>query len=172
MDALEKVQSWLGAVKAFIEENTISTTIDRVFIEYEDEIVADNILHLRRGERPDGSEIAPSYEGWYAYKKRYDNRMNMMDDPSRPFYAPNLAITGSEFYDSIKLEVTDTEIAVTSTSEFWEGYVPPMPGWQRSMTPLHQYYGEVLGITDTFLEGEIEPKYKNEISEAWRRCFE
>ena len=172
MSALEKIERWQRQVEAFVRDQHINATIDKVFTEYTDEIVAANIILLRKGLRPDGSQITPSYEGWYAWKKRYDDRMNQMDDPERPFYAPNLAISGGEFYEGITVVIDTDTITVTSTSQFWEGYVPPMPGWNRSMTPLHQYYGEVLGITDTFLDDEIMVRVKNDVTDDLHKCFE
>ena len=168
MDAEEKIQHWIDGLANF----NVSECIDQAVEPFRDEIVADNIIHLRRGERPDGTQITPSYEAWYARLKRYDDRMNMMDDPQRPFLAPNLAINGSAFYDTITLELTEDEIKVTSTSPMWEGYVPPMPGWFRSMTPLHEWYGEVLGISDTFMQAEIEPAIHESVTSTVRAIFD
>ena len=53
-----------------------------------------------------------------------------------------------------------------------EGYVPPMPGWVRSMTPLHEWYGEVLGISDTFMQAEIEPAIHESVTSTFRAIFD
>ena len=49
MSALEKIERWQQQVEAFVRDQHINATIDSVFTEYTDEIVAANIKAFDAG---------------------------------------------------------------------------------------------------------------------------
>ena len=69
MSALEKIERWKDNVEAFVRDRHINTTIDNVFTEYTDEIVAANIILLRKGHRCAGqlSYMAAAIGGYPAF---------------------------------------------------------------------------------------------------------
>lgn len=130
-----------------------------VFEDNAEEIIAENIMQLRRGLKPDG-EYAGTYDDIdnndYAYFKRHSGGepygwFNTYDLPVRPYGIVNLGNRG-DFYRSLFVNVSNGEVRIDTTDPKWDTKF-------SKKTPLREVYGEdVLGIPDEYFNGTLREK--------------
>lgn len=143
------------------------TTIKEAFLDYftehEQEVKDANIMQMRRGLMPDGEPIMPGYlwgDSYYAYRKRYKAKYNRFDLMERPYLTPNLGLTGA-FYNGIIVVKEDNAVYFTSIDHKWESAIDGYHGEPHA--PLHERYGNVLGLSREYIADIVVPKMKQDI---------
>ena len=126
------------------------------FIANKGSLIEMNRQWLSRGIRPDGSEISPQLSVMTAYEKAQGRFSN----PERDFLTPDLRHTGT-FYASIDI-VTDGESVEYTSSD---------PKWDTELsvrTPLQDWYGDVLGLSDMDWEDTVKEALNGELIDKLR----
>lgn len=155
--SIDEMITAIGSID--IEDMTITS-----LMEHSDEVVAENVMQMRRGLMPDGSLIEPEYSrldsqyGSYAWSKR-EGGWNAYDLPERPYYTPNLAKTGA-FHEGLYMERNGNEAEIKSADSKWE--------FIRNKQSLHERYGEVLGIPEEYMENTLREQIKEGITNQIR----
>ena len=156
MSAYEKIERFRSAFES------ASSTLTEKFTSYFDEnreVVEDEIvMQLRRGQMPDGSKIEPAYDNvysTYAWMKRNDTRFSRYDLAERPYYTPNLGLTGN-FYSGITVVIEADAVSFTSTDSKWEHNI-------GDHDPLRTRYGDVLGLSAEYVDTTVKPAVKEAI---------
>lgn len=76
------------------------------------------------------------------------------------------------FYRGMTINTDNEKIEFTSTDRKWEHFVPPAPGFNRSMTPIIDYWGmDVLGVPEQE-QGLVDEATADYVGDALHTCFE
>ena len=147
MSALEKIERWLNALEQF---DPWQSCCD-FYKQNEEQLVEMNRQQLSNMMTPEGDPITVLGAGEYG--KVYD-----------------LYNTGA-FYEGITITTDAEKIEFISTDTKWLNEVAPSPGYFMTMTPLVEWFGNVLGVP--IQEQEIvDMATADYVADDFRKCFD
>lgn len=146
-DVIDKVLRWAERLEAFANGGLWEACCS-YYTENEQQLVKMNTDQMMMGLTPEGLVINPLL---------------------RNGMPPTLHNTGV-FHQSVHIEVDDEKIMFTASDPKWEQQVPPSAGWNITMTPLHEIYGDVLGIPSV-MEAEVDRARNESVSDTFYSIF-
>ena len=76
------------------------------------------------------------------------------------------------FYRGMYIKTDDEQIEFTSTDQKWEHQVPPSPGYDITMTPIKEVWGQdVIGIPEQE-QNMVDLATSDYVSDAFRKIFD
>lgn len=146
-EVIDKVMDWASRLEAF-REGGLWDACRTYYKDNEQQLVKMNTEQMMKGLTPEGLVINPLL---------------------RSGMPPTLYNTGA-FHQSIYIEADEDKILFTASDPKWGQRVPPSMGWNVTMTPLHEVYGDVLGIPAD-MEEAVERARNESISDTFRAMF-